>query len=212
MISRCWFAILTGFFCAAAHAQAPSIAVDDLSCIRTEDNAVLSATVSPEVGGAAVRLFFRWNQHGDFYFVDMEPLGGGRYWGVLPKPEKRNESVERYVSVVDPGDRELSRSKPATIPVNRDCKADLSPKQEGRAQNLTIGETVMPQKNEEVLGFLCDGIVTRRDARGILRPDDVCRTCVVAWWPKAAAAAAGIALIPLIIDTDDDPEPSPSRP
>jgi hypothetical protein len=196
----------------ARGAQAPSISVDDVKCVPVEDNSVFNARVQPEVGGAAPRLYFRWREHGTFYWVPMNPAGAGRYWAVLPKPEKTTENVERYVSVVDGGGRELARSASATIPVDRDCKVSLDAKQKGQAENLVVGETALPQKGRDVLGFLCDGIVSRIDANGILRADDACRTCVVAWWKRypilAVPAATGVG----IIIHKKPPEPSPSRP
>lgn len=200
---------------AGASAQGPntpSIAVDETRCVPVEDNALITARVQPEVGGATVRLYFRWREHGTFYWVPMNAAGSGRYWAVLPKPEKTTETVERYLTVAEPGGRELARSASATIPVQGDCKVTLDAKQRGQAENLVIGETALPQKNRDVLGFLCDGIVSRVDADGVLRVDDVCRVCVVAWWKKGAAMTAPLVGIPSIIVTQDDPEPSPSRP
>ena len=37
------------------------------------------------------------------------------------------------------------------------------------AENLVIGETVQPQNRRSVHGFLCDGIVSRIGAGGVLR-------------------------------------------
>lgn len=206
-------AVIACLLAAGARAQTPSVTVEPTQCIPVEDNGVITARVQPEVGGTAPRLYFRWREHGTFYWVPMNAAGAGRYWAVLPKPEKTTENVERYVSVVDAGGRELARSGSATIPVQRDCKVELDAKQQGQAENLIVGETALPQKGRDVLGFLCDGIVSRVDANGILRVDDVCRTCVVAWWRRTPLIAAP-ALIGtgIIINETPDPEPSPSRP
>ena len=88
----------------------------------------------------------------------------------------------------------------------------LTPEQRGVAQNLTIGETTADQSHGGVMGFLCDGVVTRVSANNIRRADDFCRTCVVAWWKKTevlipALAAGGVTTVIV-----DQPEPSPSRP
>lgn len=203
--------LLAGVLADSARAQAPSIAVDEVRCVPVEDNGLFTARVEPEVGGATTRLYFRWREHGAFYWVPMNAAGSGRYWAVLPKPEKGTETVERYLSVADAGGRELSRSASATIKVQADCKVPLDPKQQGQAENLVIGETALPQKGRDVMGFLCDGIVSRVDANGVLRVDDVCRTCVVAWWNRQAVMIAPLVGIPSII-ISHDPEPSPSRP
>jgi hypothetical protein len=211
----CLAAALAGLLAAGARAEVPGIAVDEARCVPMEDNGLITARVQPEVGGATVRLYFRWREHGTFYWVPMNAAGGGRYWAVLPKPEKDNENVERYVSVVDALAHEISRSASAIIPVQRDCKVQLDAKQKGQADNLVIGETALPQKGREVLGFLCDGIVSRVDANGILRADDACRTCVVAWWQRKAIlipAAVGLTTGVVVIHKHPHPEPSPHRP
>ena len=89
---------------------------------------------------------------------------------------------------------------------------DLSPKERGVAQNLTVGETSPKQQGKKVLAFLCDGVVTRINSAGVRRSDEVCRACVVAFWQRKAVLLAPIAGITGVVVTDQDPEPSPSRP
>jgi hypothetical protein len=63
------------------------------------------------------------------------------------------------------------------------------------------------------LGFLCDGVVTRVNHEGIMRPDEVCRGCVIPWWNKAEFISPAVGLAGLIVlDRPPEPEPSPSRP
>jgi hypothetical protein len=100
------------------------------------------------------------------------------------------------------------------VKVTKDCKVQLSEKERGVAENMTVGETSPKQQGKKVLAFLCDGVVTRVNSAGVRRADEVCRACVIAWWQRKgviipAAATAGIVGV---IVTDDDPEPSPSRP
>lgn len=199
---------------AAAVAQPPVVTAEQAECFPEAANGVVDASVKPEVGGASTRLYFRWDEHGDMYWVDMVAAGGGAYWGIPAKPEPQNETIEYYVAVVDAYGRTLARSESMHSPVREDCRVDLSPQQVGAANNLTIGETVEPQQGNKVLGFLCDGIVTRVSAEGIMRPDEVCRGCVIPWWTKeeliGAAGAVGAATA--IIVEEPGPEPSPSRP
>jgi hypothetical protein len=198
----------------AAPALAQSISIAEQSCLPVERNAVVRTAASGEVAGGSARLYFRWKGHGDFYWVGLEPEGGGRSWATPPKPRKQNEAVEEYAALLDGAGREIARSETRTVQVTRDCRADLSPRERGFAQNLTIGETSPPQRGKDVLGFLCDGIVTRVDPAGIRRADEVCRTCVVAWWQKnevliPLGAIAGVTTVTVI---ENRPEPSPSRP
>ena len=70
----------------------PAIDVSPIACLPNEENAVLRATVSPEIGGASVRLYFRrLNPEGAFYYNTFHSAGDGNYWTVFPKPEDRDQ-------------------------------------------------------------------------------------------------------------------------
>lgn len=199
----------------AAAQQPPTINVPDVPCMPSEANGVIYATVNPEVGGAMPRLFFRWDDHGAMYWLDMVADGGGRYWAVPPKPEPQNSRLEYYVASTNSAGRTLARSESMFSPVDDDCSVELTPRQVGVANNLVIGETIGAQEGNRVLGFLCDGIVSRVNPQGILRPDEVCRGCVIPWWakeeylvPAAAVPAAGL----LVCCSGGGEEASVSRP
>ena len=199
----------------AATAHAQSVSIEKPSCVPQEDNGVVwgNATATP---GQTVRLYFRWKDHEDFYWVAMEPEAGGRFWATPPKPEKRNEQVELYSALVDPDGRIVARSASQMVKVTRDCKVQLNTKQLGVAQNLTVGETSPKQEGKKVLGFLCDGVVTRVNYESIRRADGVCRSCVIAWWQRKGviipAALLGGGLIVEPPGHHHGHEPSPSRP
>jgi hypothetical protein len=196
-------------------AGAQSIKVDPATCFKFGDNQVVYASTAAEPPGASERLYFQWTEHPSYYWVEMEREGPGRYWGIPPKPESRNTQIEYYGVLLDAAGHEIARSPLIKTKVTSDCQVKLTPQQFGYAQNLVIGETNDNQKKNRVLGFLCDGIVTRVNIQNIKRADEVCRTCVVAWWqgrelllPLAGAGAAG-GIATIVIDK---PEPSPSRP
>lgn len=166
-------------------AQGPSIEIHEIDCVPNNDNGVVRATVEPEPSGADVRLYFRWDDHGPFYYVLMEAAGDGLYWGTPAKPIDQNHQVEIYVAVVDPAGEVVGEpSEPMLIPVTSDCDVALTPHERGMAENLVVGETAEEQLGKEVLGFLCDGIISRIDPAGVLRADGICRRCIVAWWDK----------------------------
>jgi hypothetical protein len=199
---------------ATAPALAQSISLAEQSCLPLERNAVVRASAAGEAPGGSARLYFRWKGHGEFYWVGLDPDGGGRLWATPPKPRKQNDAVEEYAVLLDGAGREIARSETRTVPVRGDCRSELSPKERGFAENLTIGETSPNQQGKDVLGFLCDGIVTRVNGAGIRRADEACRTCVVAWWQKnqvliPLAAVGGVTTVTII---ENRPEPSPSRP
>ena len=191
----------------AIHAQ--TIEIEQLQCIPTGDNALVKATATNEPAGESPRLYFQWRGHGETYWVELEPAGGGRYWGVFPRPERRNEEVEYYAALVDAAGAQVAKSAVRTAKVNGNCPVRLAEREEGVASNLTVGETVAQQQGHKpVLGFLCDGIVTRINHQGVRRSDEICRACVVAWW-KLPTALAAVPITGILIIDD---EPSPSRP
>lgn len=123
------------------------------------------------------------------------------------------EPAEFFVAVHDPSGREVARSHMQAVEVRKDCRAALTPQQAGTAMNLTIGETSAWQAGKPVFHWECTGIVTRLDRLQVLRADEACRACVIAWWPPVAA---GVGALGLISVTNEDPGPpgevSPSRP
>jgi hypothetical protein len=198
---------------AGAAAQAQSFTVEPLKCVPKEDNAVVRAALSADAPGTTPRLYFRWQGQTDFYWVTMESEPARRLWGVIPKPEKRNDQVEYYTALVDANGKVGTRSPSQTSKVSNDCKAPLNTKERGVAENLTVGETTPEQQGAKVIGFLCKGVVTRINAQGIRRSDEICGPCAVVWWDRKSilipAFAGGVVGV---IVTDRNPEPSPSRP
>ncbi len=195
---------------AGAPGAGPAITILDVECVPNNDNGVVRATLEPEVGGAEARLYFRWDEHGPFYYVLMEAAGDGLYWATPAKPIDENHQVEVYVALVDPAGNVVgSPSEPMLIPVTSDCDVELTPHERGMAENLVVGETDEEQVGEDVWGFLCDGIISRIGPDGVLRADGICRRCIVAWWdrpesllPAAVLLGGGTVIV----------EASPSRP
>lgn len=87
-----------------------TVAADQVACIPAHDNAVVTATVSGDRPGTTVRLYFRRLNDvvEDLYFVNMIPSDEeGRYWGILPKPERRK-----------PDRHEIARQRQAVADAN----------------------------------------------------------------------------------------------
>jgi hypothetical protein len=83
----------------------------------------------------------------------------------------------------------------------------LDARQRGQANNLVVGETAPWEIGRNVFHWECDGIVTRRDYQGILRADEICRACLVAWLDEAVVAASTglIGVTGIIIDGEPEP-------
>ena len=64
-----------------AFAAPPEVAVTAPDCLPLEYNRAVTASVSPEVAGSSVRLYFRrLNPVGAFYYDEMFASGEGGYW------------------------------------------------------------------------------------------------------------------------------------
>lgn len=130
--------------------------------------------------------------------------------------QQTNEPAEYFVSVHDAQGQRLSRSETRVTPVKSDCATSLTAEQAGYAENLIVGETAGWQREEQPFHWLCDGIVSRRDQTGIRRVDEVCRTCVIAWWRRPVALVplgVGVGVVTgILIDEDDPPPASPITP
>lgn len=299
-IARCFWVLVPALLVAWAGpaptaAQNPTVSVEALPCLPQGGHGVARARVENEVPGTEVQLHFR-RLHPlveDFYWVEMEAAGGGRYWVTVPAPgdqeldrhdlarprddsqrdylwaawwrekdlsndrnpngdldddvirqrasegktierdwlrgmeladlqqwlrEQRYEPAEYFAAVVAPDGRILARSPMEVAPVTDDCDVELNLREEGLSNNLVIGETARWQETEkEVFHWLCDGIVSRVDATGILRIDRYCRACVIAWWKKKSflipTSIGGIGGVGgVVLDDDPAPDPSPSEP
>jgi len=206
--------LLASLISGAGAAWGQTITAEKASCVPMEDNGLVHATATGVAPGLSPRLYFRWMEHEDFYWVALEAEPGGRFWATPPKPERRNDHIEYYSALVDPSGKAVARSPMQVVPVTSDCKLQLDAKERGVAENLTVGETSPNQQGKKVLAFLCDGVVTRINYAGLRRADEVCRACVVAWWQRKAVLLPAIAGtgITTIISNRPEPEPSPSRP
>lgn len=212
----CWVCVTVclGLILTVPASAQPSIEATFPSCVPSGGNSVVSVTLKPDTGWALVRVYFRAVEEKAEYFMEMRAVGNGSLFGVLPKPESSTSAVEMYVIARDAEGRPV-KSGPITVKVANGCEVKLTEEQQRYAQNLVVGNTAADQEGKVVEGFLCDGIVSRIDIKGALRPDEQCRRVLI------AAATSGSALIPalalgaagagvIIIDRENKPN-SPSR-
>jgi len=168
------------------------------NCAPTRGNSVINLSTTPETGWGSVRTYFRKAGSSEFYYVEMRSAGRGKYWAALPRPEESTTTVEVQMAVRDAEGKE-SRTPIQRVPVTASCSLSLSPEQYGFAQNLVVGETSPSQTGQVVAGFLCDGVISRIDASGNLKPDESCRRILMAEAVAAADEENRRRLIPLII-------------
>jgi hypothetical protein len=174
-----WLAVAVALCSSAALAAPPALSPLLPSCVPKRANSVVSLITNTEGTWASVRAYFRKTGTSDSYFVEMRNVGRGSYWAVLPRPEDATAAVDVFFAVMDVEGRE-TRTPPMTIPVISPCSTTLTTEQARYAQNLVVGETAKFQGGLSVLGFLCDGVISRIDVAGKLRPDDACRSTLIA--------------------------------
>ena len=144
---------------------AQSVVVEKPSCVLMEDNGLVKRRQTTGAApGLAPRLYFRWRDHEDFVLgAHLETEPGGHDWAdpAQAGDAQRADRASTPPWSTPPASRS-PRSQSQVVPVTNDCKAASSaPKERGVAQNLTVGETLPKQQGKKVLGFLCDGMVTR---------------------------------------------------
>ena len=197
----------------AAAAQVPRALIGDLACIPRDGHAVAQAVAGPLSNTDEVRIYFRRQGYGDFYWVPARPTSDGRYWGVLPVPEPDNKQAEVYAAVVASTGQPRAQSRIISVPVEANCRVQLGNAQQADAGHLIVGESSLGQKFRKVAWWQCDGIRERIDVHGERRDDEACLP--LAWWQRpemlaplvAAGAGGGLIVVP-----DNPPELSVANP
>jgi hypothetical protein len=194
--------VLTG----AASAQTPQVLVGDVPCIPSEGHGLVQAIAGPVPAGGEVRVYFRRQGHGDFYWLPAT-MEGSTYWAVLPVPEPDNVLAEIYGAVYGAAGVPLAQSRIQTVPVTQDCRVDLDAEQSSSTTHMTVGETALGQKLRKLAWWRCEGIRERIDVMGEERVDEACLP--LAWWERPGVIA-GLALVPpgLTVVVQDPPGPA----
>jgi hypothetical protein len=191
--------VLSATIASVAAAQTPRVLVGDVPCIPRGGNAVVSAAAAPLAEGAEVRVYFRRQGYGDFYWVPAHPAeaGGAAFWAVLPVPEPDNTMAEIYAAVYGLDGKPLGQSRVRQVPVAENRQAELDGAQQSEASHLTIGETALGQMYRKVAWWRCEGVRERVNVRGERRDDEVC--VPAPWWQRAMIVpvifAAGVTTV-----------------
>jgi len=174
-------------FAGGLAAQVPRVLIGDIACIPRNGHALAQAVAGPLDPNEDVRIYFRRQGYGDFYWVPARPTSDGRFWGVLPVPEPDNHQAEVYAAVVAPNGVPRAQSRVVQVPVEANCRVQLRNAQSTDAQHLIIGETSLGQKFRKVAWWQCEGIRERIDVRGEHRDDEACLP--FAWWERPETIA-----------------------
>jgi len=208
------FAVALSFALAvAATAQVPRALIGDMACIPKDGHAVAQAVAGPLTNTDEVRIYFRRQGYGDFYWVPARPTSDGRFWGVLPVPEPDNKVAEVYSAVVASTGQPRAQSRIITVPVEPNCRVQLGNAQQADAGHLTVGETSLGQKFRKVAWWQCEGIRERVDVRGERRDDEACLP--LAWWQRPELLAPLVVVGAgggIIITPNNPPEISVANP
>jgi len=209
-------AVATLLTAGAARAQAPRVLLADVPCLAKGANTVVSAVAGPLPAGAQVRVYFRRQGFGDFYWTAAHPTSSGSYWAVLPLPEPDNDRTELYASTVSANGTPLAQSQVKGAPVDATCRTQLDNAQSAEASHLVIGETSLGQKGRKVAWFQCIGVRERIDVKGERRNDDACAPEPLFWErpevlaPLAVIGGGGVTTV--VIGGEPPHEISPANP
>jgi hypothetical protein len=120
-------------------AQAPAVDHSGVGCVVADRFPVIEARFSPQASVGRARVYFRAAGTAAWYFVDMQPAGGG-YRGVLPRPRKSIQAIDYYVEVVDTELRSNRSAdfKPAVVGSREECRGGMT-----LAMSLTTAKLVV---------------------------------------------------------------------
>ncbi len=173
---------------AGASAQVPRVLIGDLACIPRDGHAVAQAVAGPLAPSEEVRVYFRRQGYGDFYWVPARPSSDGRFWGVCRSPSPTTSRPRSTPPWSAANGVPRAQSRVISVPVEPNCRVQLGNAQQADSQHLVVGETSLGQKFRKVAWWRCDGIRERVDVRGERRDDESCLP--LAWWDASRDAGA----------------------
>ena len=195
-----------------AAAQVPQVVVGDVPCIPRQAHGLVQSVAGPLPSGSEVRIYFRRQDHGDFYWLPARQSNDGTWWSVLPLPEPDNTVAEVYGAVYGAGNKPLAQSRIQSVEVREDCPVDLDAQQKEATTGMTVGETALGQQLRKIAWWQCPGVTERIDVNGERRADEACVPLV--WWQRFESIGTLVLIPPGVRVVVFTPEPpvSPSVP
>lgn len=204
----------------ARASEAPRVIHEPMACIpehgrqeRGNQRVVARATLLGNVTSA--RVYFREITVPNEHYLEMRRGESGIFWAVLPVPDKDNHQARYRIVIKDDTGQEASTGE-MTVPVTKDCVANLNDDEKKYADNLVIGQTVDGQK-EIPPGWECIGVVGEIEPDGDLNSVGPCKGFffippVLLVGAAAATVAGGIIIVTNTGGGGRQPPASPSRP
>ena len=138
------------------------------------------------------RVYFRANDNGPEYYVDLFKGAGDEYWAIMPAVDSSTKTISYRIAAQDANGNWVNGAE-TKISVMAACPQNsmTSPEQVA-SDNIILGLTAAGESAMPI-GFSCKGVKSVIDANGQMRPAEECRTAMAkaAGVPGKAAGAAG---------------------
>lgn len=158
---------------AAPMAFAGTAAAPNAACVASSSQARIDWNAGNGPQPAAVRVYFQSSNAKTEHFLEMRQTGKGQFFAVLPKPQGNTATINYRIATVD-GTREGLTRLRGSIALSKDCPAPgLGALEASYASSLIVG-SVEAASPAVPVGFKCDGIIGRIDAKGQLSAFDAC--------------------------------------
>jgi hypothetical protein len=146
--------------------------VSTARCIAAGSQARVDWNAGSSPRPAAVRVYFQSANAKMEHYVEMRSAGNGSYWAVLPKPQAGVSYIDYRVATVE-GANDLTRDH-GRIALANDCASPRLGSQEASYASSLIVGSAEPVSPVIPVGFKCDGIIGRINAKGELSAFDAC--------------------------------------
>jgi hypothetical protein len=178
------FVVATSVFVSPIRADAP--VVNPASCVAPSMHARVSAVIPSTL--IMPRVFFRANDQGPEYYLDMHRGPNGSWWAMLPGIDSSTKSVAYRAGGLD-STRHWVLSNPISLPASAACPSQtLTPEEQLAGEHMVLGLTAYNQAAVPT-GFSCRGVTNVIASNGQMRRAEECRAA--AFTPVANAAGHG---------------------
>jgi hypothetical protein len=165
---------------------APGITVNLVSCAAPNTQAKIVAMVPDDA--ASGRVYFRANNTGDEYYVDMR-RSGASMWAFLPSPSASTKTIQYRVVTRNTAGAEMA-SNAVSIQTRTYCPPSTYTAAEIDAmKNIVLGLTASSQ-SAIPNGFECQNVVRYITVAGEMRVNDYCRNILAGLPPSGAPVTA----------------------